>query len=219
MDKKLKHERILDCRYYNGKGSAPNNEYALFWEYEQGWANGKYEGWESEKQDILHLGLEHWLYEEDGTHPDFKCLLFNRFCHWIGLYVGPEEFVKWYRESYVLPRLTNRQRRYLQRKEKLLKKCQFYKGEEDCPYKDSKDEHFWKYEKIWVDRLSRSYTNADIWRNELTSYKNIQSFVKEHGLPSSYIGLLVNRDLHWLGFIDEQGFLKSIKRDYLKIKE
>lgn len=86
------------------------------------------------------------------AQPDFKCLLFNRYCHWIGMYGGSEEFVRWYHENYVFPRQTNRQRRYLQRKKELLKMCRFYKGEEEeeCPYKDPKDVHFWKYEKIWV---------------------------------------------------------------------
>lgn len=217
MDKKLRHERILDCRYYNGEDNPPNDEYALFWNYERGWANGEHEGWEGEKRELKSLGLENFE-PNDGTQYDFKCLLYNRYCHW-SYGFDPEDFLAWYINKYQKPRMTNRQRRYLHRKAKLLKMCRFYKGEEDCPYKEEKDVHFWKYEMIWVDRLSRSYTYADKWRDELIPYKKIQAYIKEQGLPSSYIGLLVNRDLHWLGMIDEQDFVHSIKSDYLKITE
>ena len=220
MDKNNRHERILDCRYYNGEDEAPQGISVSFWGYEQIWVESKYhDNWDYEKEDLKRLGIENFD-AEDGTPYSLKCLLFNRYCHWCGLYGGAEAFIKWYREQYQQPRLTNRQRRFRKRETELEKRCRFYKGEKVCPFQEgSKDEHFWKYERIWVERLSQSYTYADKWREELTPYKKIQAYVKEHGLPSSFIGLLVNRDLHWLGRIDEQDFLASIKRDYLKIKE
>ena len=217
MDKKLRHERILDCRYYNGEDCPPDNEYALFWNYERGWANGELEGWDGEKRELKSIGLENFE-PNDGTQYDFKCLLYNRYCHWSYMF-EPEDFLSWYIEKYQKPRLTNRQRRYLSRKEALIKRCRFYKGEEECPFAEAKEEHFWKYERIWVDRMAQSYTFADNWRTELIPYKELQAYVKEHGLPSSYIGLLINRDKHWLGMFNEQDFLASIKQDYLKIKE
>lgn len=94
MDKKVRHDRILDCRYYNGEETMPSETNSMFWHYEHGWANGEHENWESEKQEISHIGLDQWHYEDDGTQSDFKCLLFNRYCHWIGMYGGSEEFVR-----------------------------------------------------------------------------------------------------------------------------
>lgn len=217
MNNRLKHERMLDCRYYNGEEKPPDHEFALFWDYERGWVNGKYEQWDTEKRDLKRLGLENFE-PNDGTQYDFKCLLFNRYYHW-NYGCEPMEFLSWYRNQYQKPRQTNRQRRYLSRKEKLLKSCRFYNGEEVCQYHDDNDIHFWKYEKIWVERLSSSYKHAENWRSELMPYKKIQDFVKKHNLSSSYIGLLINRDLHWIGIIDETDFLASLEQNYLKLKK
>lgn len=213
MDKSLRHERILDCRYYNGEDSAPEGINQLFWGYECGWVNSldqnNGENWKYEEKVLKRLGLENFE-PDDGTPYSFKCLLFNRYCHWIGVYNGGDDFLRWYKEEYQQPRKTNRQRRYDERKVNLIKKCRFYNGEEECPFNNAKDEHFWKYENIWVDMLSNSYSNADEWRKELAPYKEIQAIVKEYGLPSSYIGLLINRDMHWLGMIDEKIFIRSL---------
>ena len=217
MDKKQRHDRILDCRYYNGEDTPPEDEYALFWDYERGWANGEHEDWEGEKMELRSLGLENFE-PNDGTQYDFKCLLYNRYCHW-SYGFEPEDFISWYINRYQKPRLTNRQRRYLRRKDKLLKECRFYKGEDKCPFTDGKSEHFWKYERLWVDMLSSSYTYADNWRSELERYDKIREIVHKYNLPSSFIGLLINRDEHWLGMVDEDDFVRSIKRDYLKIRE
>lgn len=217
MDKALRHERILDCRYYNGEEEAPSGIDSSFWFYEQLWANNLNYNWEYEEKDLARLGIANFD-PEDGTPYELKCLLFNRYCHWLGLHGDTEAFLSWYREQYQRPRMTNRQRRAEKRKAELIKRCRYYKGEEDCPYIEAKEEHFWKYEKIWVEKLSDSFSNAENWRKELLPYKNLQVLVKEHGLPSSYIGLLINRDKHWLGIFDEQCFIKSIEYDYLKIK-
>lgn len=217
MDESSIHERILDCRYYGGEDRAPEGINEMFWGYECGWANHMHQdNWDCEKQSLKRLGLENFE-PDDGTPYSLKCLLFNRYCHWIGIYDKGQSFLKWYREQYQSPRKTNRQRRYESRKEQLIKRCRFYKGEEECPFENEKDSHFWLYESIWVDKLSQSYTYADKFRNELLPYNNIRAFAKEHGLPSSFIGLLVNRDIHWLGSLYEQGFITSLRRDYLKI--
>ena len=64
----------------------------MFWGYECDWANGKYNNWEWERGEIERLGLSDWLYNNDGTDSDLKCLLFNRYCHWIGLYGQTDKY-------------------------------------------------------------------------------------------------------------------------------
>lgn len=50
MDKALRHERILDCRYYNGEEEAPSGIDSSFWFYEQLWANNLNYNWEYEEK-------------------------------------------------------------------------------------------------------------------------------------------------------------------------
>lgn len=215
MDK-ARQQRILDCRYYNGEEKAPEDVHGLFWDYERAWANSMYkDNWECEEQDLRLLGLENFE-PYDGTPYGLKCLLFNRYCHW-SYGCTKESFLKWYKEHYQQPRLTNRQRRFIKRKNDLIKRCRFYKGEELCPFEEcSKDEHFWKYEKMWVEKLANSYKNAEPLRLDLENHPPIKSFALSKGLPSSLIGLFINRDEHWIGRVVDEEFISALKKFYLK---
>ncbi|MDE6269584.1 MAG: hypothetical protein K2M12_01850 [Muribaculaceae bacterium] len=219
MDKKVRHDRILDCRYYNGEENPPADTNAMFWHYECGWANGKYEDMETERHDMAALSLELWLYTEDGTDPDLKCLLFNRYCHWVGLHGDPKGFVRWYEESYVRPRKTNRQRRADERRPGLIEKCRYYKGEQDNPYKNTRDEMNWFYESCWVKQLSESYQNADIYKREAGG--KFDDISRKYDVPRSLIGLFLNRYEHWAcwGEVDIEYFRNWLLHQYLKIKD
>lgn len=220
MNKHLSHERILSCRYYNGEEIDPfDNKFSMFWNYERGWANGEYENWGTEREDLKRLNLLDWLYNEDGTDPDFKCLLFNRYCHWIGLYGGADEFLKWYEDYYVRPRLTNWQRRANERRLKLITQCRYYKGEKDNPFAGTEDQMKWYYESCWFEQLSESYENARSYRQEAGN--NFDYISKKYNVPRSLVGLLFNRYQHWncMGEVNIEYFRERLIKGYLKVKE
>ena len=195
MDKKTIYDRTLNCRYYNGEEKCPDGINEMFWGYEQSWVLGHHEHWDMEKEDLKRLGLEYFE-ATDGTPYEIKCLLFNRYAHWIGIHDNGESFLKWYIDTYQKPRLTNRQRRALHRKEKLIKSCRLYKGEEKNPYEGTDLQMTWYYEQCWVENLSNSYTNAEVGRNECKHW-GLEDLHKKYGVPRSLIGLLVNRYIHW----------------------
>lgn len=219
MDKRVRHERILDCRYYNGEDNPPAETNAMFWHYECGWANGKHENWEGEKKELSDLGLTQWLFENDGTQPDFKCLLFYRYCHWVGMYEGTDGFLRWYADQYVRPRLTNRQRRANNRKKKLTAMCRYYKGEPENPYKGTPDQMTWYYESCWIEQLSASYENAKMFRHEVGN--KFDDIAEKYNVPRSLIGLFLNRYEHWAswGEVHLDLFREWLLHGYLKINE
>lgn len=215
MTEEERKHRTLDCRVYKGEGSCPNNQNALIWDYERHWVTHPEVKWAEEIEDMHRLGLDKFTKNDDGTPLTLKAQLFNRYAHWVGLSDGGEGFVKWYQEFYLSIGKTNRQERYDHRKIKLIRRCRFYKGEHACPISDPKAEHFWKYEEIWVETLAKSYRNAVSWREELNRFPKIKNFAEDKSLPSSLIGLFVNRDEHWLGIIDEDEFIKGLMTYYI----
>lgn len=215
MTEEEKKHRALDCRVYKGEDSCPNNQNALIWGYEHHWVTHLEQKWTEEIDDMHRLGLDQLMKKDDGTPLTLKAQLFNRYAHWVGLYEGGEGFVKWYTDFYLSIGKTNRQKRYDSRKIKLIKRCRFYKGESVCPISDPKAEHFWKYEEIWVETLAKSYRNAESWREALNRFPKIKKFAEDKFLPTSLIGLLVNRDEHWLGMIDEDDFIKGLMTYYI----
>ena len=219
MDKKQRHERILDCRYYNGDEHEPtDNNVSLFWDYERSWVNGEHENWVSERMEINQLGLTDWLYNKDGTNTDLKCLLFNRYCHWVGMH-NTDEFLKWYEKEYVEPSLTNRQQRANKRRPQLIARCRYYKGEAHNPYEGTEDEMKWYYESCWVEQLSNSYEEAKFLRMEVGNH--FDDIASKYNIPRSLIGLFMNRFEHWcsMGKVNIEDFRNWLLYSYLKIKE
>ena len=209
-------DRILACRYYNGESDPPAETNSMFWGYECDWVNGKYNNWEWERGEIERLGLSDWLYNNDGTDSDLKCLLFNRYCHWIGLYGQTDEFLRWYNDCYVAARLTNRQRRANERRPNLIAKCRYYKGESENPYDGTPDHMKWYYERCWVEQLADSYENAKPYRMELKN--NFDDISEKYNVPLSLIGLFLNRYEHWacMGKVDIEAFRGWVLHEYLK---
>lgn len=206
---------ILDCRIYDG-----SNEPNFPGWYEECWVDfheGDNSYLDSMTKNYIQAGLKDFS-SNDGTPISLKALLFNRYMHWVGIYShedGYKGFKNWYIEQYRNVGLTNRQKRFEERKKELIKKCRFYRGENESPYEGSKQEHFWKYERIWVEKLAESFTIAKTLREDLHRHPMIEKFVYEYKLPSSLIGLFVNRDEHWLGVVNEVDFIKGLKEDYL----
>ena len=219
MDKKQRHERILDCRYYNGDDHEPTDDNdSLFWNYEREWVNGEHDNWDGVRNEIIKIGLSDWLYNNDGTDSDFKCMLFNRYCHWVGI-CEKKDFIKWYKNKYVGSSLTNRQRRANIRRPKLIAKCRYYNGETENPYEGTDDEMKWYYESCWVKQLSGSYERARMFRREVGNH--FDDIAKKYDIPRSLIGLFFNRYEYWctMGNVNIEYFRDWLLYDYLKIKE
>lgn len=114
-------------------------------------------------------------------------------------------------------RPTNRQRRALERREKLIPMCRYYKGEEDCPSELKENKSLlWSYERTWVEDMSQSYTNGDDWRKTYEEY-HLETFAKKHNIPATLTGLLFNRYMHWgSGHETTEGFIQWMEDNYLQ---
>jgi hypothetical protein len=157
--------------------------------------------------------------ENDGTPLTMKAMFWNRYYHWGGM-LDPQStnFKEWYK-TYYQRRETNLQRRTKQRMVELTAKCRFYKGEKENPLANTEDELMWYYESVWVERLAQSYTNADSWNREL-KLEHLDHLPKKYGVPSSLVGLLLNRYMHWANpYHPSDGFEDWLKSRYLKISK
>ena len=116
-----REELILDCRYYNGEGEAPESlpkGKELFWDYERVWTSWVQEGSDRLQKNIDYYteeyDLPHLLPESDGTPLGLKALLFSRYDYWVGYMGGSKEeyaqsFKNWYFNKYVAGTRTHRQ--------------------------------------------------------------------------------------------------------------
>lgn len=220
MTKEERHQLILDCRVYDG-----SNHPEIPFYYEECWVrfheDEEHRKYLQEETEYYRREVGEDFSKDDGTPISLKAILFNRHEHWCGGYNldrNYTSFKDWYTSQYRDVAPTHRQARYRSRREKLLKLCRFYNDESECPYSDCKSSHFWKYEQIWVNDLAHSYSNAEKFREDLHRFPEIEKFVLGHHLPTSLIGLLVNREEHWMGIVVESDFIKGLKKDYLKQK-
>lgn len=215
MDKKIRHERILACRYYNGEDKCPRGINEMFWDYECIWANGDNQSWNTEREELKQLGLQYFE-PKDGTPDDLKYLLYNRYRHWSYMF-NADEFLDWYRTQYQQPRKTNRQRRAEKRKPKLIAQCRYYKGEDENPFEGTHYQMMWYYESWWVDRLSQSYNEAEPFYQVIEHF-HLEQFAQEINIPRSLLGVFMDRYIHWacIGEVNVEGFKRWILNNYLK---
>lgn len=215
MDKASRHNRILDCRYYNGEDECPQGISEMFWFYESVWANGDSQTWEEEKYDFKRLGLSNFE-ENDGTPPELKYLLYNRYRHWNGIF-SVDEFRDWYNTQYQQPRKTNRQRRTEVRKGNLIAQCRYYNGEESNPFENTPFQMIWYYESCWVEQLSESFENAEIYYWHVRQ-ANLEQFAHKHKIPRSLLGLFLNRYEYWHSYdkLNVESFINWIVEVYIK---
>ncbi len=97
----------------------------------------------------------------------------------------------------------------------LTAKCRFYKGEENNPFVQTSDELMWDYESVWVERMAKSYQEGDKWRQRLTS-EHLDHLPKKYGIPSSLVGLLLNRYMYWSDpYHPSEGFEEWLTEHYL----
>ena len=215
MTESKRKQLILDCRIYDGSENPKFPGY-----YEECWIrfhDTHEEYLDAVTQEYISAGLKDFS-SDDGTPISLKAVLFNRYIHWGNPYNYEEEcqgFKKWYISEYKDIAPTHRQVRYADRSKNLIKRCQYYKGETESPYEDSRKTEFWLSEKLWVDELATSYTNAETFRLQLDRFPVVKKFVESTTLPSSLVGLLLCREEKWTGAVQEDLFIKGLERSWL----
>lgn len=96
---------LIHCRYYKGEETCPKeiSERGLesIWYYENLWVNR--EDLHSKNcenvQEFKHYAQPLYVDPSDPTPLTLKALFFNRHKHWT--YGTFEDFIKWYRETYL----------------------------------------------------------------------------------------------------------------------
>ena len=178
---------------------------ATAWKYERMWVEM------SQKKDDFLLQMEEEyinhglsdLYPYDGVAISLKALLFNRYCHWG--YTDPDGFRKWYTHAYhpeIEQQEAARAKEREERKQELLKKTLFYKGEDTCPEAilamNGMCGCYWDYERVWVQSEldpDEDYTNmVSYFQTNIQKNKPIYKPV-----PLGLQAIFANRIEHWAG--------------------
>lgn len=104
----------------------------------------------------------------------------------------------------------------------LLKYCRYYKGEEECPEENTKNNnsYLWYYEKMWVENPAFRDESFDPDNINFYEYKNagLIDFNLNDNVPVTLKALLFNRYGHWSGGYENipEGFKKWYNEFYLK---
>ncbi len=136
---------------------------ATAWHYEKFWLEEKLSRKENKDRLEEYIAYGNEDFEKgDGTPMDLKALLWNRYYHWGGNMGDQESFRQWYKQYYhSVP--TNREKRAVKRRVKLMKRCHYYHGEAKNPWAyplrgvNFWRKVFWELEEQWVGELSLSY--------------------------------------------------------------
>lgn len=93
----------------------------------------------------------------------------------------------------------------------LVKFCRYYKGEEECPYKDPNERALWFYERAWTFDAAKEA--GELAEEIIISYitRGLASFEYDDGVPLSLKAYLFNCLGKWGG--STEGF-KEIYRKY-----
>ena len=215
MTESKRKQLILDCRIYDGSEDPEFPGY-----YEECWIrfHDKDEAYlDAVTQEYISAGLKDFS-SDDGTPISLKAVLFNRYIHWGNPYNYEEEcqgFKNWYISHYRDKAPTHRQVRYAERSKNLIKRCRYYKGEIESPYEDSRKTEFRLSEKLWVDELATSFTNAETYRHKLNLYPKVKKFIASTKLPASLVGLLLCREEKWTRSVQDDLFIKGLQRNWL----
>ena len=86
------------------------------------------------------------------------------------------------------------------KKEDLIPFCRYYKGENECPYKEGNSVLFWGWEKKWIVFSLSAYSDEqeDLLGTMIDEYVavGLRKFNQLDGTPVSLKALLFNRYLH-----------------------
>lgn len=77
-------------------------------------------------------------------------------------------------------------------KKDLFKLCRYYKGEDDCPFKEQNKSTLWFYERAWVFDMLKDSDNRSICITEYVRH-GLGSFERFDNIPLSLKALLFNR--------------------------
>ena len=91
--------------------------------------------------------------------------------------------------------------------------CRYYKGENDCPFKDLNEEMLWFYEQSWViNKLKRENMFSSMLEEYICS--GLDSFEEFDGIPLTLKALLFNR--YAIGCYSRADAVESFKEFYKK---
>ena len=77
-------------------------------------------------------------------------------------------------------------------KKDLLKFCRYYKGEDDCPFKEQNKTMLWFYERAWMFDMLRDSDNLSTCIDEYIRF-GLGLFEQFDDVPLSLKALLFNR--------------------------
>lgn len=69
--------------------------------------------------------------------------------------------------------------------------CRYYKGENECPFKDNDKSFLWNYERAWVYDMANNTSLADNIGEYIAC--GLTDFSDEDGVPLSLKAVLFNR--------------------------
>lgn len=77
-------------------------------------------------------------------------------------------------------------------KKELLKFCRYYKGEDDCHFKEQNKSMLWFYERAWVYEMSNDSKDLYIYIEEYIRH-GLRTFEMFNNIPLTLKALLFNR--------------------------
>lgn len=100
-------------------------------------------------------------------------------------------------------------------KEELIKQCRFYKGEEESPFPNtSYKSGLWFYEHWWVEAQTEGEMSFDFYLEDY-SFRGLDDFSNDDGVPITLKALLLNRYNHGEGMFTTDEFKEWYKKWYL----
>jgi hypothetical protein len=102
-----------------------------------------------------------------------------------------------------------------ERRKHLIEQCRYFKGEKENPYAGTSRELMWDYESVWVEKLTESAQEAEIFDKRLAS-EHLDHLPEKYGVPSSLVGLLLGRYMYWSDpYNPSAGFEEWLNEHYL----
>lgn len=77
-------------------------------------------------------------------------------------------------------------------KKELLKSCRYYKGEDDCPFREQNKSMLWFYECAWINEMLNNGNSLSIAIEEYIRL-GLGAFEQFDDIPLSLKALLFNR--------------------------
>lgn len=90
--------------------------------------------------------------------------------------------------------------------------CHYYKGENECPFKDNDKSFLWNYERAWVYKMTNNEPLADYIGDYIGH--GLTDFHDDDGVPLSLKAVLLNRYINALERVDIEAFKEFYSKYY-----